>query len=430
MQNYAGRLGHPINWRDSVDKFILPNFHAILIHFPIGMLSIGVLIELFSFIWPRSSFRTAGRWMILLGTLAAVPAVTSGFYALHDVAGHGSETDSFIEFKAGSNFSDTDWRFVRYHVLLNSGATILALIAVVMWIGASDQWRKILRVPALVMLLAALGLMTDGAWHGGEMVYRLGFAVHGQQAVLPDNPTKPQNLQDKIEYYAPEGEVHLLMAGLVFALAAVSLGLTIRRAVMTDSVVVERVPPTYVPKNVAGQPIKPISLLQALNDPGDEIPVVPRVPAARFWMLAAVITLGALASGLWFGGFLAPWPKIIDQSHLRWSLEHIKDADHAREGMHIVVGASLLILIFAMALLTRFSPRSRVILSGLSLLLVLAMAAQIWIGLSLLFDGGRGALAHFKTQAEVDKSEHENAAPTTFPTTVPSATTQPIAAAN
>lgn len=413
-----------------MDKFILPNFHAILIHFPIGMLGIGVIIELFSFLWPRSSFRLAGRWMILLGTLAAVPALTSGLYALHDVIGHGNEADSWMELKAGSNFTARDWEFVRNHVLLNSGATVLSLIAVVMWLGASDQWRKILRVPALVMLLAAMGLMMDGAWHGGEMVYRLGFAVQGRQAVLPESPTKPQNLDDKIEFYAPAGEIHLLMAGLVFALAAVSLGLSIRRAVMTDAVVVERVPPTYVPKNVAGQPIKPISLLQALNDPGDEIPVVPRVPAARFWLLAALVVIGAIASGLWFGGFVEPWPKIIDQTHLRWSLQHIKDAGSAREGMHIVVGASLLVLVLAMALLTRFSPRSRVILSGLSVLLVLAMAAQIWIGLSLLFDGGRGPLARFKTDAEANApSEQENSSPTTLPTTTPSATTQPIAAA-
>ena len=98
--------------------------------------------------------------------------------------------------------------------------------------------------------------------------------------------------------------------------------------------------------------------------------------------------------------------------------------------MHIVVGASLLVLVLAMALLTRFSPRSRVILSGLSVLLVLAMAAQIWIGLSLLFDGGRGPLARFKTDAEANApSEQENSSPTTLPTTTPSATTQPIAAA-
>jgi hypothetical protein len=260
------------------------------------------------------------------------------------------------------------------------------------------------------------------------MVYRLGFGVQGRQAVLAENPSKPQNLQDKIEFYAPAGEVHLLMAGLVFALSFVSLGLSIRRAVMTDSVVVERVPPTYVPKNIAGQPVKPISLLQALNDPGDEIPVIPRVPAARFWMLAALVTLAAVASGLWFGGFIEPWPKIVDPSQLRYAISHIKDAGAARVGMHIVVGASILLLVIVMALLTRFTPRSRVILSGFSMLLVLAILAQIWIGLSLLFDGSDGPLGRFKTEAEVNNSSQESS-PTTLPTTAPSASTQPIAAA-
>jgi uncharacterized membrane protein len=410
-----------------VDKFILPNYHALLIHFPIALLGIGVAIELFSCLWRQSSFRTAGRWMILLGTLAAVPALTSGLYAFRDVVGHGSGADSWSEAKAGSNFTVDDWRFVRYHIILNSAATGLALIAVVMWLGASDLWRKILRVPALLMLLAAMGLMVDGAWHGGEMVFRLGFAVQGRQAVLPENPTKPQNLQEKIEYYAPEGEVHLLMAGLVFALAAVALGLSIRRAVTTDAVVVQRVPPTYVPKNIAGQPSKPISLLQALNDPGDEIPVIPRVPAARFWVLAAVVAIGAIASGLWFGGFLEPWPKVIDQAGLRSSLQLIKDSDHARMGLHIVFGASILVLVIAMALLTRFAPRSRVVLSGLSFLLVLAMAGQVWLGVLLLFDGDRGPLSRFKSDAQVSAPEQEHNSPSTQPTTSPSPATQPIA---
>lgn len=414
-----------------MDKFILPNFHAILIHFPMGLLGIGVAIELFSFLWRRSSLRTAGRWMILLGTLTAVPALTSGLYALSDVVGHGNGADSWMEFKADSNFTAVDWRFVRYHIILNSAATGLALFAVVMWLGASDYWRKILRLPALIMLLAAMGLMTDGAWHGGEMVYRLGFAVQGRQAVVPENPTQPQNLQDKIEYYAPEGEVHLLLAGVVFALAAAALGLSIRRAVATESVIVQRIPPTYVPKAQAGQPQKPISLLQALNDPGDEIPVVPRVPAARFWLLAALVALGAIASGLWFGGFFEPWPKIIDQSHLRTSLQNIKDADRAREGLHIVFGASILVLVLALSLLTRIAPRSRVVLSAFSVLLVLAMAGQIWLGVLLIYDGDRGPLARFKTEAQANEQESNSPAPTVSPSPVTqpstSPTTQPIA---
>jgi uncharacterized membrane protein len=411
-----------------VDKFIIPNFHVILIHFPMGLLLIGVTIELFSFLWRRSSFRQAGRWMILLGTLMAVPALTSGLYALRDVVGHGADLDSWSEFKAASNFNAHDWQFVRYHIVLNAAATGLALFATVMWLGASDTWRKILRIPALLMLVVAVGLMVDGGWHGGEMVYRLGFAVQGKLNVLPDTPDRPRDLQDKIEFYAPEGEVHLLMAGFVFALAAAALGLSIRRAVTADTVIVQRISRTNVAASGGREDaIKPISLLQALNDPGDEIPVGPRVPAARFWVLAALVAIAAIASGLWFGDYLAPWPRIIDRAHVQRAIQHIQDSKNAREGLHIVFGASIVVLTVLLALLTRFAPKSRVFLSAFAFLLVLVMAVQIWLGVLLTFDGGRGPLARFKTDAEANAPEQETPSPTTAPSVSPPAATQPIA---
>jgi hypothetical protein len=67
-------------------ELISPNLHVVLIHYPLGMLIAGTLIELFSFLWPRSTFRTAGRWMILIGALSTIPATFSGVYALRDVA--------------------------------------------------------------------------------------------------------------------------------------------------------------------------------------------------------------------------------------------------------------------------------------------------------------------------------------------------------
>jgi uncharacterized membrane protein len=415
-----------------VDKFIVPNFHVILIHFPMGLLTIGVTIELFSFLWRRNSFRQAGRWMILLGALLAVPALTSGLYALRDVAGHGDDLNSWSQYKAASNFSARDWQFVRYHIGLNAAATGLALFATVMWLGASDTWRKILRPPALVMLVFAVGLMIDGGWHGGEMVYRLGFAVQGKLNVLPDSPDRPLDWHDKIEFYAPEGEVHLLMAGFVFALAAAALGLSIRRSVTADTVLVQRIPRTNVPASGGREDaIKPISLLQALNDPGDEIPVGPRIPAPRFWLLAALMAVAAIISGLWFGDYLAPWPRIVDRANILAAIQQIQDSKSAREGLHIVFGSSIVALTLCLALLTRFAPKSRVFLAALAFLLVLAMAVQIWLGVLLTFDGGRGPLARFKTDAEANAPEQQTPLPTIIPATAPSvvppAATQPIA---
>ena len=412
-----------------MDKFILPNFHVILVHFPLGLLLIGVAIELFSFPWRHSAFRQAGRWMILLGALLAVPAATSGLYALRDVAGHGDDLDSWLEFKAASNFTARDWQFVQYHIVLNAVATGLALFAAITWLSASDAWRRVLRIPALLMLLVAVGLMVGGAWHGGEMVYRLGFGVQGKLNVLPDSPTKPQTLQDKIEFYAPEGEVHLLMAGLVIALSAAALGLSIRRAVTADTIIVQRLrrdaPTAPERQDIA----KPISLLQALHDPGDEIPVGPRIPAARFWLLAALLALATIASGVWLGDseYFAPWPQIINFAHVEQVIKNIPDYLQGREGLHIVFGDLILLLMILLAILTRFAPRSRIMLSGLALLLVLAIAAQVWLGVLLTFDGGKGPKTHFKSESDIKWLEQQSAPPASVPATQPAgAATQPF----
>ena len=412
-----------------MDKFIVPNFHAIFIHFPIALLGIGVSIELFSFMWRRSTFRVAGQWMILLGTLAAVPAVTTGLYALQNVMGHGGGADSWVELKAGSGFTQNDWNFIRLHIILNACATGLALIAVVFWIAASDMLRKVLRIPALLLLVAAMGLMVDGAWHGGEMVYRLGFAVSTKHALLNvvDNPAEePKTLDEKVQYYAPEGEIHLLLAGVVFALASVTLGLSIRRAITTDTVIVQRIPPTYVPASADRDSIKPISLMQALNDPGDEIPVVPAIPSARFWLLTALVAIGAVATGLWFGDFLLPWPLVINKDHVIRAIHNIQDSKKVREGMHIIFGSSILVLTLILALITRFAPRSRFILGVFGVLLVAAMAGQVWLGVLLTFDGDHGSLSKFKTEAEVNAPEPEQSAPATQPSISAPPATQPV----
>ncbi|RPI58810.1 MAG: hypothetical protein EHM48_09750, partial [Planctomycetaceae bacterium] len=68
-----------------MNEFITPNWHAFLIHAPMGLLGVGIVVELLKFCWPQSSLRNAGRWMIALGSLLAVPALTAGIYALRNV---------------------------------------------------------------------------------------------------------------------------------------------------------------------------------------------------------------------------------------------------------------------------------------------------------------------------------------------------------
>ena len=92
-------------------KLVTPNWHVIFIHYPLALLTLGTLIELFSFMWRTSGFRAAGRWMILLGAVFSVPAVTTGMYAFRDAVSQQSG-GTWIEVQARSPLNERPdaWR--------------------------------------------------------------------------------------------------------------------------------------------------------------------------------------------------------------------------------------------------------------------------------------------------------------------------------
>src|SRR5271155_2171879 len=151
-------------------EFISPNLHICLIHFPMAMLIAGVSIELFSFLWPRGSFRVSGRWMILLGALSAVPVTFSGVYALSDVARMNNPVGDvpWEDVKAASPWLSQPavWQMMRAHVIYQSAATAIAALAVVIWLGCSDQGRKSMHWPVLTMLVGSVVIIIAGAWNG------------------------------------------------------------------------------------------------------------------------------------------------------------------------------------------------------------------------------------------------------------------------
>ena len=111
-------------------EFVNPNLHVALVHYPLALLVAGTLIEVFSFLWRRHGFRTAGRWMILLGALTAVPTVTSGIYALYDVANPNNETVLWSQIVAQNNLHSAQWEMLTDHLRLEIISTFLALLEV------------------------------------------------------------------------------------------------------------------------------------------------------------------------------------------------------------------------------------------------------------------------------------------------------------
>src|SRR5207237_6680364 len=160
-----------------------------LIHFPIGLLFVGTIIELLSFMWRRSGFRAAGRWMILIGALASIPAATTGMFAARQ-AMDVSPDEKLVDLKKEAPLDAEQWDHLRHHIKFNGSAAVLLGVMVIGWIGASDRVRQRAHIAYLLALLIAVGLLTCGAWHGGEMVYAHGMGAHKVKGGWPKQPEK------------------------------------------------------------------------------------------------------------------------------------------------------------------------------------------------------------------------------------------------
>lgn len=419
-----------------MDELVNPNWHVILIHYPLALLGVGIVIELLSFLWRQSGFRAAGRWMILIGGLACVPTVTSGLYAMRDaVAAQRTpwelteeRGETWEEAKASSPLQPKQWEHLENHVWLNALATVLFVLVIVIWLGSSDFWRRRLHFPLLALLVVGLGLISAGAWHGGEMVYRLGTAVeidrsvqnqhhadedsalaattepasmpvvphgaaehsHAQHSV---NQTSPAWL-NRVERAFPPMQIHAIMAGMVIAIAMAALGLSIR-AITSSNEAYQRVAaaesaestattedPTMLEIHAAfvAEPEKDDHLARALAR---------RVPSSRFWVLAGFLAIITAGGGLWVAGTWA-WPDV---------LELIQSS--RRSMTHTILGTSIIVLTFLLAAITRWSPRSKFMLSLFSLLLILTVAGQIWMGVLLMYDTPAGGLTGFNEKENI-----------------------------
>src|SRR2546423_4902928 len=135
-------------------EFINPNWHIILIHYPIGLLTIGLLIEIISVFHRGSGFRAAGRWMIAIGGMLTIPTLTAGLYAFRDtVSPAGIMMDQhWREVVGDSKWNDQQWHFIVHHIRYNSIATALAVLIVVLWVSNPEGVPRKIFWPLLLWL--------------------------------------------------------------------------------------------------------------------------------------------------------------------------------------------------------------------------------------------------------------------------------------
>ncbi len=415
-------------------ELLAPNLHVALIHYPLGLLVAGVLIETFAFLgWRRSSFRDAGRWMVGVGAVGGVAAAFSGIYALRAVARSGA--DRWADVRATSPvLSDGHvWHLLKTHTLYQSVAAAAAMAAVVVWLGCSDRGRKALHLPVLLVLLASVGGMTAGAWFGGEAIYRHGVSVEVAAVTKPpgetvlaadktapaaDDPAPAIPEPTKVEQLFPPVELHVLMAGLLTGIALVSIGLSARQVTAAHELADDRrplrpggrLPGADFASELAGelaydphvpQPPSAVALARSFN-PVVEVRVRPRVPAARFWLLAVALAAATSAGG-WF--VLARSADIdLAPRHLKTVPAQLWDQVRPHKGQpitqnrllaHAASGTAIVVIPVVLALLARFAPRQRILLAACTLALLAAVSAQVWLGVLLLYDGSVGPITRF-----------------------------------
>jgi uncharacterized membrane protein len=384
----------------------MPNWHVVLIHVPLGLLMVGVLIEVFSFLWPGGSFRTAGRWMILLGALGMIPAMTSGVYSFSEVVrvGNSGSTEEMTwrQIVQGSALQGraVQWEMLRRHIWAEGGGAVLCILGSVVFLGCSDEGRRKLRGTLLVVVLFGVGLMCIGAWYGGEMVFREGMSVvAGPRTAATSQPLQgveqgSSQILGQIEYFAPLVQLHVVLAGMMIAVALGAMGLSLRNGVeAAEAEKQAELTGPFMVSSSGNAPSTESLYLAAMAGKPVEAGARGRggiaIPAGRFWVLGALL---AIVTGI--GGILVAGADSSSWSlGMIWSL--VSNRGLPRRFLHVVAGCCIILLSIIAGAVSRWGPRRRSLLGFLSLLLIVAAGIQVWLGILLLLDSDDGPVAGF-----------------------------------
>ena len=357
------------------NELIHPNWHVVLIHYPLALLTIGLGIELFGFLYRHSAFRTVGRWMLLIGALACLPTATSGLYAYYDTvryAGQGEVSmepggDAWYQLTRGAQdrLTQAQRDDLKHHMWRAGSGTVIVLLGVIPYLAASDRWRKRLYLPSLLLVAFAVGVLVWGAWYAGESVNTRGTAMKWNATA---------------GWTVPRLQMHVTLAGLTMAVAVGAVGVSIRKLNMRDGVgpapAKEALPLEYVTPEVQ---VKMIVVAEP-------------VQAGRFWVIAALLGLATVAAGVSVaGGSWGQLQPLLGQP---------------RDLAHVFLGVLIVLLALLLAVLTRWSQRRWSIVAVATLLLI-AIAAQVWVGILLMYDGSDkgSSLMHFRTPTVQVKQE-------------------------
>jgi uncharacterized membrane protein len=142
---------------------IIPNWHPILVHFTVALLSLAVVLSVMvAFLADgklRQQWRLVAQWNLWLGAGITLLTVAAGVVAYNTVAHDTPSHEAMTEHR--------NWALV----------TAALFIGLALW---SWQRARADKAPGGVLLAGLLiggVLLAATAWHGGELVYRYGLGV-------------------------------------------------------------------------------------------------------------------------------------------------------------------------------------------------------------------------------------------------------------
>jgi uncharacterized membrane protein len=151
-----------------------PRVHALIVSFPVALLTTAVLFELASLVLKKDGLRRTGFALLLAGVLTAGAAVLIGLQA-EDAIDHGNaihrlmkEHQTLAFYTLGIFAAVGLWRLVRERKM-----------------GTGE------RVAAFALSLVGLGFLVNTGHHGGKMVF--------EHAAGVPNATLRTELQDRAE---------------------------------------------------------------------------------------------------------------------------------------------------------------------------------------------------------------------------------------
>lgn len=144
---------------------ILPGWHPIVVHFPLGLVVTGALLLLAARILRQerhaATLATVGSWNLCLGAFAALVALATGLAAtLHLQVGPAAHQAISLHMR---------WAMF----------TTLALLLLAVWRGAGSAQESRPSWIFIVILLAATAALVVTGYRGGQNVYRHGVGVAG-----------------------------------------------------------------------------------------------------------------------------------------------------------------------------------------------------------------------------------------------------------